>query len=241
MFEDPGWRVTEDDDGLVFLPGGLQCPLEPVPLVGRVVVVVVPGLHVGLQVEGRVDGHQLELPAGQVDLVKPTGLQSLDGFGWEPSLPELARSQVHRLLLLSRQIREEIREEEYFVLLLFRNKLQNCIRAAGYVIQSTREDCPGQIEFGKIVFLLLQFAPVMSCLFHFNCMYYNGKYASLASACLRFRLTGRIEVLVAQDGVDGGVGELLPHEDGHLLQVSGGVVVPHPLVRPAISGTKRER
>ena len=61
----------------------------------------------------------------------------------------------------------------------------------------------------------------------------------LRSACLRFCLTGRIEVLVAQDGVDGGVRELLPHEDRHLLQVSGGVVVPHPLVGPAISGRKR--
>ena len=71
MFEDSRRRVTKDDDRLVLLPGGLQCPLEPVPLVGRVVVVVVPRHHVALQVEGRVDGHQLQLPARQVDLVEP--------------------------------------------------------------------------------------------------------------------------------------------------------------------------
>ena len=87
VLEHPWRRVTKDDDGLVFLPGGLHRPLEPVPLVSRVVVVVVSGHHVALQVESRVDGHQLQLPARQVYLVVAAGLQGGDGFGGQPGLP----------------------------------------------------------------------------------------------------------------------------------------------------------
>ena len=47
-------------------------------------------------------------------------------------------------------------------------------------------------------------------------------------------MTRRIEVLVPQDRVDGGVGELLPHEDGHLLEVAGRVVLSVHVGRPTI-------
>ena len=41
-----------------------------------------------------------------------------------------------------------------------------------------------------------------------------------AHVSLRLGLTGGVEVLVSQDRVDSGVGELLPQQQGHLLQVS---------------------
>ena len=99
VFED-SWRgVSEYDDCLVLVSCFLQNSLQPVPLVGRVVVVVVPGHQVGLQVEVGVDGHQLELPASQVDLVVAAPLESIDGFGRKPGLPEVTGCEVQGLLL----------------------------------------------------------------------------------------------------------------------------------------------
>ena len=57
---------------LVLQSGFLQDVLQPVPLVARVMVVAVPGLLIGGQVEGGVQGHQLQLPASQVYLVVST-------------------------------------------------------------------------------------------------------------------------------------------------------------------------
>ena len=59
---------------------------------------------------------------------------------------------------------------------------------------------------------------------------------SLASLYLGPCLVGRVEVLVPQDGVDGGVGELLPQQDRHLLQVAAGVVVTDHVDRPTVPG-----
>ena len=97
--EHSGRGVAEYDDSLVFVPGSLQRPLQPVPLVGGVVLVAVPGHHVGLQVEVRVEGHQLQLPPRQVNLVVAAGLEGVDGLGGEPGLPELTGSEVQGLLL----------------------------------------------------------------------------------------------------------------------------------------------
>ena len=152
VLEDPWRGVAKHDDRLVLLPRRLHGPLEPVPLVGRVVVVVVPGHHVALQVEGRVDGHQLQLPPRQVYLVVAPGLEGGDGLGGQPGLPELSGSQVHRLLLLSGQMRERRERGERGEFYYLEITPQNCTRNGGYVIQSTRENYPGQIEFGKIVF-----------------------------------------------------------------------------------------
>ena len=99
VFED-SWRgVSEYDDCLVLVSRFLQSSLEPVPLGCRVVVAAVPGHQVGLQVEVGVDGHQLQLPASQVDLVVAAPLESIDGFGREPGLPEVTGCEVQGLLL----------------------------------------------------------------------------------------------------------------------------------------------
>ena len=59
---------------------------------------------------------------------------------------------------------------------------------------------------------------------------------SLASLYLGPCLMGRVEVLVPQYRVDGGVGELLPQQEGHLLQVAAGVVVTDHVDRPTVPG-----
>ena len=53
---------------------------------------------------------------------------------------------------------------------------------------------------------------------------------------LSLSLTGRIEVLVSQHWVDGGVGELLPQQECHLLEVACGVVISQHVDRTAVSG-----
>ena len=52
-------RCEGNTDSLMLEPGFLQDVLQPVPLVAWVMVVAVPGLLVGGQVQPGVQGHQL--------------------------------------------------------------------------------------------------------------------------------------------------------------------------------------
>ena len=108
---------------------------------------------------------------------------------------------------------------------------QNCIRTGGYVIYNPQERIiQVKLSLAKLFFYCCNLP--LPCPVCFN--------ESLSSVFLRFCLTGRIKVLVPKDRVDGGVGELLPHEDRHLLQVPGRVLIPHPSVGPAVSASRRE-
>ena len=66
MLKHPGRRVAEYYHSLVVLPRLVQGGLEPAPLLGGVMVVVVSGHHVALQVQGGVDPNQLQLPVRHV-------------------------------------------------------------------------------------------------------------------------------------------------------------------------------